>query len=95
MELLSYFLQDAVQALAGRAAVVGEPGLEPGRRLIEPGQERPLEVGVALAAAKPAGLVGHRPGEDLPEPGGQRRLAGDRASPGRLVGLEQRELHQV
>ena len=85
----------ADRLLAGRAVVVGEPGLEPGRRLIEPGQERPLQVGVALAAAVPAGLVGHRPGEDLPEPGGQRRLPGDRASPGRLVRLEQRELHQV
>ena len=75
----------ADRLLAGRAAVVGEPGLEPDRRLVEPGQQRSLHLGVALAAAIPAGLVGHRPGEDLPEPGGPLGLPDERASPGRLV----------
>jgi hypothetical protein len=85
----------ALGLLVRRQLAGHQPGLQPGRRLLQLHLQRLLQVHVTARGAEAAGGVGQVAGEDLPQPGGQLRLAAPLELGQRLVRLQQRLLYHV
>ena len=81
--------------LARGRYVARQPRLQPDRRLLDGGRDRPLPAGVPLFLAVRPDRVGQRADQDLPEPRGQLGVGGPAVLVERPDGLDQGVLDHV